>query len=180
MMKQWKVSRTWKIIDYLARRKARKIVEELQESHSKHVQELNAGTIRTLETFRQQHDMSIDLLRKEHDKALANLNKETEKKIKAILKESDKVRSEMEETINQLSKEMVRISQRERIYEGGFLGITSELQHMLPQIRAALQAIQSAAGNVEDIHTEVRKEIDLIKKSTKVEDIVHRNKLKAR
>lgn len=180
MFGKWKKRRTYKIIDFLAARKARYIVREIEKSHSKHVATLNAGTIETIETFRKQYDMRIVILEKEHDKALADIKRESDKKIKSMLKESDKIREEMEETIDHLSKEMVRISKREHIYERGFADITSELQRMLPQIRAALQAIQTAAGNIEDIHTAVRNDVETVKKGTKAEDIVRRNKLKAR
>lgn len=180
MLGRWKKGRVFKIIDYFATRKSRAIVHNLRISHTKQIANLTSGTIETIEKFRKQHNYQIEVLKKEHKRSLDDLHNETERKIRAIESESDKVRIELNDTIDQLSKEMSKITECEHIYEEGFTEITSELKRMLPQIRAALQAIQIAASNIETIHQSVQSDISKIKKSTKTEDILRKNQLRAR
>lgn len=180
MLGKWKKGRLFKLIDYFALRQSRSIIHDLRISHARQIADITSGTIETIDRFRNQHDYQIAILKEDNKRSLYDLHNETERKIKAIENESDKVRLEMNDTIDQLSKEMSKISKSEHIYEAGFMEITSELKRMLPQIRAALQAIQIAASNIETIHQSVQSDIGKIKKSTKTEDILRKNQLKAR
>lgn len=180
MLGKWKKSKIFKVIDYLAERKARSTINDLIELHSRNIQELNSGTIETIQKFRDQHDQQISILKREEKRSTDNLHHETEKKIKAISDESSKIQTEMSDAINQLSKEMSRVMMSEHVYETGFAEITFELKKMLPQIRASLQAIQVAASNIESIHQNVQSEVGKIKKSTKAEDIIQKNRMRAR
>jgi type I site-specific restriction endonuclease len=180
MLGKWKKSRIFKILNYLAERKSRSTIKDLNESHSRHIRELNSGTIETIQSFRNQYDDRINLLKKEENRTINDLHHESERKIRAIDEESTKIKIELNDTINQLSKEISRVTKSEHVYENGFMKITSELKWMLPQIRAALQAIQISYSNIEAIHQSVQTDIDKIKKTSKVDDIIRKNNIKAR
>lgn len=173
-------SRLYRLLDYIADRKARLVISDLRKSHKLEIEEINRGTIATIDSFRKQHDLYKKTIEKSHEKALHSLQFESEKKTQAIEHEADQVRDEMRHTIDLMSKTLNRLAASEQVYEKGFSDITLALRKMAPQISAAVQEISIAEKNIEDIHKDVQTEIRTLKGSTTHWDKLLKNRLKVR
>jgi hypothetical protein len=173
-------SRLYRLLDYIANRKARLIISDLRKSHKLEIEEINRGTIATINSFKKQHDLYKKTIEKNHERALHSLQFESEKKTQAIEHEAAQVRDEMKHTIDLMSKTLNRLAASEQIYERGFSGITLALQKMAPQIIAAVQEISIAEKDIEAIHKDVQSEIRLLKGSTTYMDRLLKNKLKVK
>lgn len=173
-----KTKRIYKIIEYFGERKSRRIIKSLEKSHKKELEQINKGTISTIESFRRQHDYQIKTIEESHNRALQDLQVETDKRIKAVEKEAQKSKDEMARTVDTLSKEMNKLSASEKIYEQAFSDIILDLRQMLPQTMAAVQLISRSEKNIEEIYKNTQKEINTLKKSQTIEDLAHKNHLR--
>lgn len=170
--------RVFKIINYLADKRAKQLLEIQKKMHMQQRTVLNDGFTKTMSTFRMQSEDRISMLTTAHDEALTLLNNETNKKIKSITDESHRIQSEMNSTIELYGKAIQKLTEIEDVYHKFFSQVDVDLKKVLPQLRAALgMSIHVISGLEKALETTSEK---ISSKKKQAAELIQVNHLKGR